>query len=232
MFSQWTVLQSEISEALREIADGSTAEPLQAVATLLPAFLRIGIQNDDWLGWCADNSYLHVNGFDKLVIAVLPNHAKLRVHLWAKDFGFSAEDIHNHRWNFASLLIKGQLAFRFYEETPSGKTYFAYHYGWDALGRTYSLVPAGSATLQPYFNCVIGQRSAYFIDHAVLHRVAPQGHDTILTLIAQTPPLKESTRVFSKSQKGSDELIRHPPRFSIKLIADKLELIARLIEEE
>lgn len=57
---------------------------------------------------CASKSYIHANGFQKLVIATANGCGpSIRLHRWIGPSKRS--DIHDHSWSFASLVIKGSL---------------------------------------------------------------------------------------------------------------------------
>jgi hypothetical protein len=71
-------------------------------------FLREIVSNEETLASVARQSYRHDNGFWKVVIGHR-GPVKLRVHIWNNlSMGPSGDsNIHNHRWDFSSLLLCG-----------------------------------------------------------------------------------------------------------------------------
>lgn len=84
------------------------------------------IEDSIYLKEIASKSYLHNNGFDKFSLIDNSNF-KLRLHIWWPENKFNtAEDIHNHPWDFSSKVITGSLSFKNYEYDDSGENF--YHY--------------------------------------------------------------------------------------------------------
>lgn len=81
----------------------------------------IGLFNDilstpDWLEEIAKRSYIHSQGFLKIILLDGREGSgyKLRLHIWDMDviskFGAPfAEDKHEHRWDFVSTLLRGKI---------------------------------------------------------------------------------------------------------------------------
>lgn len=68
------------------------------------------------LQYIAERSYFHGNGFLKIVL--LDNFYKIRLHIWFE--GISAEEnIHSHRWDFASHILAGTLHSEIWQETQN-----------------------------------------------------------------------------------------------------------------
>lgn len=55
----------------------------------------------------ASRSYLHGNGFYKILLADLKTHV-LRLHVWRRNAS-AEENLHSHRWPFASAIMLGSL---------------------------------------------------------------------------------------------------------------------------
>lgn len=108
-------------ETLRTLADPAV------LVRLLEAFLlRLETGRIGCLG-----SYRHDNGFTK--VPLLHDHClrtKLRLHLWDPEevFTWAPQNIHNHRWNFASAILFGSLIQRRYEWARLGTPYHHYRY--------------------------------------------------------------------------------------------------------
>jgi hypothetical protein len=94
----------------------SLADPRSVVA-LLDSYLS-GKEDDQ----NADSSYRHNNGFTKLSL-FNSNQIHLRLHIWANEEDAS---IHNHAWDFGSIVLKGCLGFTNYAEVALSEKAVAY----------------------------------------------------------------------------------------------------------
>jgi hypothetical protein len=90
---------------------------------LIAPLLRGVAEDEGLLSASAAASYRHANGFVKIVLASSPLWA-LRLHLHNRDGTFAAaEHIHDHRWPFASTILRGTLVeerFRRQDKAGSG----------------------------------------------------------------------------------------------------------------
>ena len=126
---------------------------------------------------------------------------KLRVHLWLnKDQSFAGEpNIHNHRWNFSSMLLRGGYVQEKFA-ICSGKEGISVHrwrYRPAPDGIAGETVEDGAAWLQR-----ISQRS-YFAGDGVLlgadelHRVLPIYEAMPISVVAVGPAVREETEVYT-----------------------------------
>ena len=53
-------------------------------------------------------SYLHTNGFYKIILKRYDDGSCLRLHYWLKDYN-TDQNPHNHGWNFYSKILVGSL---------------------------------------------------------------------------------------------------------------------------
>jgi hypothetical protein len=137
------------------------------------------------------DSYTHDNGFEKIVFFEDDEtKIKMRLHIWHSltipDTKRVRQNVHNHRWDFASIILLGhvdQLRYRFAEKDERGEDFFHYryyargskeHYDLEELGKT-RLVPLGSERFEA------GQ--LYCIDNEVLHRVDIEDNLAVATLV-------------------------------------------------
>jgi hypothetical protein len=56
--------------------------------------------------------YSHPNGFDKIALGVDGQDRRLFLHVWKNNWHDT--HIHNHRWNFASTIVRGEVVNRGY----------------------------------------------------------------------------------------------------------------------
>lgn len=180
--------------------------------------LRELIRNDDNILDCV-GAYYHPAGFIKLVLYNGEKGEQLRFHFWGKgdkkaihqEFNDGWEPVHNHRWNFSSKVIRGELDMREYMDHNShvrfdskdealfvkhkfNNTYFSY----DVVivptrlkeeKDDYKIIKTGRVAL--IGDCIfkkITRGHAYYLDHRVPHQVKPEP-DTV-TLLLMDPPSK------------------------------------------
>ncbi|UWE10019.1 hypothetical protein [Actinacidiphila bryophytorum] len=149
--------------------------------------------------------YRHPNGFYKMKVLSPGTHAwALRIHLW--DAPVPPSDVHDHRWNFASFVVSGQLQesqFSIVRGTGSDQAFTltrsmdGYHYMPDGMCQ---LAEVGRRTHTP------GQ--AYTLDHRVLHRADPVSGYPVITAVLQGRDVKDTTTVVPGTVWSSDLAVR------------------------
>jgi hypothetical protein len=150
-------------------------------------------------------SYVHANGFDKipLITSSHPEY-KLVLHIWQgreKQQDVPIEDIHNHRWDFTSLILTGGLIWEQYEHSSSDSLLYAeYQYASPGNGFEYSLRPIGQTSLECSFRAWLPAGTAYALSHRVLHRVRPAPSCMTATIILQGRTVQEITTVCRSNQ--------------------------------
>jgi hypothetical protein len=158
----------------------------------------------------AGRSYWHANGFAKVVL-----HAGdafgVRLHIWPANHPpgrgdrprVGGENPHNHRWDFASLLLTGTLReaqFSVADPTDGGTVrYMQCHYGRED-GRTY-LRPSEVTSLRGEGTVVRGAGSIDVVPRTATHVVAPVGADPVMTVVVQGPRTAEPVPVYVRLDK-------------------------------
>jgi hypothetical protein len=140
-------------------------------------------------------AYAHDNGFRKIVLATgVADGVKLSLHHWA-DAAEQPGNIHNHRWDFTSLVAEGELSTCNWHPAPHGQLFSRYLYSSPAGSQVYRLVAHGSARVTSEEPVKRRVGSTYFLVHSVLHQAwAAPG---TLTVIAQGPVEQLTTTVLS-----------------------------------
>lgn len=144
----------------------------------------------------AQRSYHHANGFYKIVLAA-DAAFKLRLHIWFA--GSDAEEnIHDHRWWFASRVLHGELHSELYEECAGaqGREYDEYLY----LGRRGDAPPQkqllGRTRLCRAAQGVRRAGEGYVLKPGVLHRITGIGAaPATATLLCQAAPARDWNRL-------------------------------------
>jgi hypothetical protein len=143
-------------------------------------------------------SYYHTNGFFKLVLEDAPCY-KLRLHIWPRASGsrsYSEQRIHNHRWNYASFVLSGQISIHHYLEGQEGEEmdhYFAFP---RQIGEYYELSHQGTKILKHIISVFLPRGSCYILDSSIAHSVITDDRVLTSTLMLQGPPLADHSSVF------------------------------------
>ncbi len=152
------------------------------------------------LSTCADASYRHPNGFDKIVLAS-PSDSPLKMvlHLWNGDEEADDGHIHNHRWNFASIVLSGALQLELYKPDSTGYGYSKMKYKPLTEVRAYQLRPSGLMKASAQAAATLAAGSTYTWAAKLLHRAWALPGQNTLTLIVQGPPIRKRTTVLVDS---------------------------------
>ena len=152
----------------------------------------------------AARSYWHGNGFLKVVL--LDHGYKLRLHIW---FAGTAceENIHSHRWGFASHVLTGTLKSELWADAANdgaldNQRLCADEYVYTAKheqGDTH--VPAhkryvGMTCLQKQQNLLHGAGASYVMTPSQLHRINHPGQALVATVICTAPTPVLTNRLF------------------------------------
>jgi hypothetical protein len=186
-------------EDLTEMAEGVRNEPRCLVNCL--SALR---ENERSLRRVAARSYLHSNGFAKIILRSRWDWGtKLRLHVWdaAAGGGTRGEsDPHGHRWAFASTVVAGDgldvVHFEEVDEAGPGDTRFQ-RYEYDPRS-TDAMHPRGSRVLRTVASSRRGWRDVYGCDTDVIHTIEPSSPRPLATLVVQGPDRTSSTPVYRR----------------------------------
>lgn len=168
---------------------------LRATASLtsLLDFLRA---DDAMLAVVAGRSYRHRNGFDKIVLAApSASPLKLVLHVWPGGGLTSSDNIHDHRWDFSSVIICGALQLEFYEQDAGGKSYSVMRYRPLAETGSFELRPDGTARVSSCASVTMTKGSTYRWTCDRLHRAWGLPGQVTATLLVQGPPIRDNTMV-------------------------------------
>lgn len=195
-----------------------------AVRDLLCAALR----DEQWLEAVRAGSYRHPNGFDKIVLYADHEH-QLRLHVWRESARETkVENIHNHRWDFASVIVLGGYRFQEFVPDPAGRQLHAYGYASERGAAAYSLQPLGQRGLTCSFDARLRAGTSYTLTSEVFHRVSNTPGRLTVSLVLQGPHRPDSAvLVFSEEHLASGRPI---PRAGFSRNALR-RLIGELIDE-
>lgn len=166
------------------------------------SYLANSCESDDFLSKVADRSYWHTNGFAKLILHEAPNRDyRVRLHAWLENgtTNTTEANIHNHRWDFASLLITGAgMMVRDFEVDRRGQQYHAFTYTRDERGSSV-LTPIEITQLRQTRFRVIRPGESYVCSTTDVHVTTPLPGARCFSLIVQGRPQVSAATVYSRS---------------------------------
>ena len=195
---------------------------------LLQAIInRIG-QEEEWMQQVQRASYYHRNGFDKLVLLEGLNY-KVRLHHFRPCIELPpAENIHDHRWPFASTIVCGTLHMRMFEPSATG-TIHANEYLYDSkkVNGQYDFQFKNKSRLRiTEYRKYLAQQ--YYLMHThELHQIVYMPGDEALTLVITGKPERETCRLFAINALHDDEKDTQP--YTLEFLKDKLAKLAGMI---
>lgn len=187
------------------------------VAALIESLLR----QPDQLASVVSRSYVHPNGFRKLVVAFPERGTKLRLHHWPEGDA-EPSNVHNHRWAFASAIISGRLHSSLFTTAENGEVVDRYRFEPNQPGGRYTLSPDGRGRISVTNVAEFGPGSTYALGAEQLHQV--RANPNTLSLMLSGPAERDRTRVFRPATLGPQS--RDLPLMPIREVRESLELLA------
>lgn len=196
-------------------------------AGLRPLLTRL-IASPEELGRVASRSYAHDNGFTKIVlVSGRESGNALRMHVWP---GGSADEgnIHNHCWDFRSVVLSGQLEFEEFSVDRDGPV-SAVHYAYaPSTDFEYELRPFGTTGLRSTTRGSRRVGELYDMSAETLHRTWGCAATTTVTLLAQGKHRRRHADVFVTRPGGVPTEARNVPLTS----EDVRSLIAGVLDSD
>jgi hypothetical protein len=161
--------------------------------------LKIKINDHSALDAIAKRSHFHGNGFYKVVLEDNEDF-RIRLHIWTPENN-SEENLHNHRWHFASTILSGSLVSEIWEESFSSldKCYDEYlYYGiHNNEEEQHSSLGKARVIRKETHTHVAGD--AYNLFPHVMHRIIGTGRQLTSTLTCHPASSKVWARTISIS---------------------------------
>jgi hypothetical protein len=231
MFIDLATLKSQIDQQISQYSEDSLLAVVQTVGTKdnILKLLDMFESNSQYIAKVAQDSYSHYNGFDKVVLlnSSSPSY-KLRLHVWWQSRYHISENAHNHRWNFATKLVKGSYQYEQYVRGEKAGGLFHYQYSSPEGASSYSMRFIDNQSLQPIFKGTISEGSSYVLNHEVIHRVSRLNDEVVATLMLQGPLMKSSTDVYSFEPIPDADELESTPMIPDELLS-KLKLLRQLL---
>ena len=232
--------QLEISQVNNSFSSSDSIAAFLETLTLtrVKRIIKSVLSNRADLEKIADRSYSHPNGFDKIPL-VVPSHEefKVRLHIWwplEPGQSPSKEDIHDHRWDFCSKIITGQLALENWSELSGldnnhrAVTREEYRYHPRGNNEYFSMEHIGCCRLIKTFTSSMHKGSSYSIAYDQLHRATSPSNLLTSTVMIQQAALKTSTRVMVDTPLRKKQRVKSP-RFSPEELRARLERYLDLV---
>jgi hypothetical protein len=161
---------------------------------------------------CAQRSFPHPLGFLKIVLVAFPNGSKLRLHVWPADRNSDINpDIHDHFWDFSSIVLTGQMEFVDFTQSECGDNFYHYRLFPTGVGE-YRQVYLGRSGLSADSVHRIKRGGFLSVNRATLHRAQPAGHGLCATLLLQGPQLGPCNNIYSSThQRGANKIVAELP---------------------
>lgn len=192
----------ELGRHLEEPGEFVASAParLREIAAQLPDLAESIMESPQRSADAASGSYDHPNGFEKLLLTTTCGAWKYLLHTWTPqslEQAVAAEHSHNHRWPFATLVLRGAYRFETFQVTASTTgAGFLYRYMSAGADRHYRLLEMGRAQLSAALAFDLRAGCVCVSDSATVHRVVPL-ETPVMTLFVQGPPDRAETMVVS-----------------------------------
>jgi len=139
----------------------------------------------------ARRSYQHANGFAKVVLAI-NSGVTLRLHIAGDE---PEENVHDHRWAFASTVVSGRIENVLYVDSPYGELFDEYSYVRN--GEATSAQYIGAARVVEVARQALAPGSAYWLSPNLLHRIHWGARAS--TLVATYAPVDNVNRLLTRA---------------------------------
>jgi hypothetical protein len=156
---------------------------------------------DDAIFKIQSSSYIHHSGFRKIVL-LETKLFKLRLHVFEQIGNVIAqENIHDHRWPFASVCLQGDLVSRIFERFEFEKSRF-YHYVYSPVGadNSYTVQGLGIESLRESSLLKIRKGMGYYLPVNMTHRVVNHSGERVITLVITGPPVKDTCNLYAEKE--------------------------------
>jgi hypothetical protein len=145
----------------------------------------------------AEASYVHGNGFAKIVLARSGGRA-LRLHVAT---GSAEENIHDHRWSFASKVLFGAMTNVLFEDAAADAAGIVLsERRYVRAGEESLEFPVGEARVHEISRTTYVTGDAYHMVHSQLHRIVWDGRPTG-TLMVTAAPARDHNRLLTNVEK-------------------------------
>lgn len=204
---------NELVETIDELLNNNSSEILTLInqslsqPDTLSLLIRCIIESPVMFARMLDNSYYHENGFHKVVLLSGKNF-KLRLHHFGVSSKIPMENIHDHRWAFASTILSGTLEMDMFEQSQQvvdENKLIHYLYNSDKSTGAYSTDKIGMVSLNKIESRFYEAGKTYLMLPEELHRIKNLEGQESLTLILTGKPENNTCNLFALREINDEE---------------------------
>lgn len=168
----------------------------------------------------ATKSYLHGNGFYKIVLFESADFT-IRTNIWMPGTQ-PQENLHDHRWHLSSAIIAGSLTSEIWEESASRQSqeYEEYIYIGKTTQKAAHVIPVGRTRVVLKETITHTSGECYFLPSNIMHRIVLSGEALAATLMCHPVTARKWGRVITINKVEPDVERNH-------LSADHLAYLLR-----
>lgn len=147
-------------------------------------------------------SYYHENGFHKIVL-LSGTRFKLRLHQFGACEKIPMENIHDHRWPFASSILAGCLEMDLFQTgKPTAESEMLFHFIYNSDKQTgcYSTTLQGQINMAKTETRFYEQGDTYLMLPQELHRIKNKKGEESITLILTGKPKSKLCNLYARRQ--------------------------------
>lgn len=171
-------------------------------------------------------SYYHENGFHKIVL-LSSQLFKLRLHHFGSGVKLPMENVHDHRWAFASSILTGTLKMDLFEVHQSeGESLKHYCYDSNKSSGEYATSPIGKKFIRKKETRTYCAGDQYLMLPADLHRIINKPGEESVTLILTGNPISRTCNLYAK------RTIRKKEKRMVHYSKEKVERMLRALSEK
>lgn len=143
----------------------------------------------------------HPIGFKKITLFSFFGY-KLRLHVWPQGKIGCRLDIHDHRWSFVSIPLRGTFTERRYVSTD-GSTYTVSHCFSEPIDGERPVTISGVGEVQVYMEKIRKPVRPYICRAFVIHSHMPNETTRAMSLVLTFPPKREYANVWHENQESA-----------------------------
>lgn len=197
-----TGVQAAIPSLAARLIGGQPAAVMADVAEVLRRYALSQLPGDlitvsadgCWLEKVAAQSYRHANGFSKLVLAD-SEVGRLRLHIWEPGAA-SEENIHEHRWHFASVVMTGAIESEIWVDAFDRDAPTFEEFIYEVRAGRASRRPVGHTRAACARTAVRQAGDAYYMLPGVMHRIT-RTNGVTATLVFTTAASRSWNRMLA-----------------------------------
>ena len=193
----------------------------------LSFLIKLILKNSDMMKSVLDESYYHENGFHKLVMLSGKNF-KLRLHHFGNNVRIPMENVHDHRWAFASTILSGELKMKLFKANKrGGEPVIHYKYDSNKISGKYETFEMGKTHVKVIKEKVYKTGEQYFMGTSDLHRITNNPFEESITLILTGMPISNVCNLYASRPINQAE--KTPAKYDSHILTQMLKSLSEKI---